>query len=339
VEPKQSPTQSSNRPPPGFLAKGIPIPFPNRDGSESVEVAYLKYLISGLALNNTIIIVPTNTAFIKVALNLNCRMRIFGVNNVLYWALDDTAAKILREYRMTVYHNPNFASIATEENYHSEKYLEMMYDRAQFWRMVVKTGFDMLFLDVDNIILRNPLNDIVGDADLEAQVDEWNLTNALNVYHNPQMCGGVFFLKSNSRTLKFLDRMEQAYFGSNEDIIDDQQALNFVIHNQKYARIINRFEKHGKDIPIGGYAEGPKDDRISVRFVPLETFMNGHIWKKWVETDHDGGGMTLMNDTTGKVIKELNVSMLHLNSIRPKDDYMKEFGWWNLNNDLTCRFS
>lgn len=200
----------------------------------------------------------------------------------------------------------------------------------------MKTGFDMLFLDVDNIVIKNPLNDIIGDADLETQVDEKNLTMALDIHRNPKMCGGAFFLKSNSRTLKFLDRMEQAYFSGNEDIIDDQRALNFVIHNQKNARIINRFEKHGENIPIGGFAEGPEDDRISIRFVPVETFMNGHIWRKWVETDDDGGGMTLVNDKTGEVIKELDVSMMHLNGIRDKKEYMRYFGWWNLNDDLTC---
>src|SRR5208282_6065558 len=151
---------------------------------------------------------PTNTGYIELALNFNCRMRTLGVTNVLYWALDDTAAEILREYRLPVYHNPNFVSISTKEYYHSEDFIEMMYDRPQFWRMVMKTGFDMLFLDVDNVIIKNPLNDIIGDADLESQVDEIELMMALDMHHNPQMCGGAFFLKSNNRTLKFLDRME-----------------------------------------------------------------------------------------------------------------------------------
>ena len=172
IKATQTPTKSSNPLPPGFLAKGVPVPFSNRDGSEFIEIAYLKYLISGLALNNTIIIAPTNTGYIELALNFNCRMRTLGVTNVLYWALDDTAAEILREYRMPVYHNPNFVSISTKEYYHSEDFIEMMYDRPQFWRMVMKTGFDMLFLDVDNVIIKNPLNDIIGDADLESQVDE-----------------------------------------------------------------------------------------------------------------------------------------------------------------------
>jgi len=315
---KQTHTEASEPLPSGFLAKGIPAPFTHRDGSEFGEIAYLKYLISGLALNNTIIIAPTNTGFMQLALNFNCRMRTLGVNNVLYWALDDTAAEILREYRMPFYHNPAFVSIATKEDYHSEKYLEMMYERPPFWRMVMKTGFDMLFLDVDNVVIKNPLEDIIGDADLEAQIDEMTLTMALNMHHNPQMCGGAFFLKSNDRTLKFLDRMEQAFIGKENGIVDDQHALNFVIHDQQYARIINRYEKHGKkEVPIGGYQEGPEDHRISVRFVPVETFMNGHVWRWSVETDLDGG-MSLVNDTTSEVIKEIDVSMMHLNGILNK---------------------
>ena len=63
--------------------------------------------------------------------------------------------------------------------------------------------------------------------------------------------------------------------------------------------------------------------------------MNGHVWKKWVEMDLDGG-MTLVNDTTGEIIKELDVSMMHLNGKLDKEWYMRDFGWWNLNDDLTC---
>jgi len=82
--PNPTATEASNPTPSGFLADGIPIPFGSRDGSEYIEIEYLKYLISGLALNNSIIICPTNTGFIKFALNFNCRVRSLGIANVLY---------------------------------------------------------------------------------------------------------------------------------------------------------------------------------------------------------------------------------------------------------------
>ena len=203
----------------------------------------------------------------------------------------------------------------------------------------MKTGFDMLFLDMDNVIMKNPFHDIIGDADLEIQVDEGSSTAAVDIHRNPHMCAGAFFLKSNSRTLKFLDRAEQALFAGMEDIMDDQHALNFVIHDRTYARTINRFEKDEQNTPIGGYAEGPEDDRISVRVVPVENFMNGHVLTNWVKMDFDKGVMTLVSDTTGEVIKELDVSLVHLNGIKNKEEIMTKFQWWILNDDLTCPLS
>src|SRR5271169_1019341 len=164
--------------PPDFIVEGIPSHFPHRQGSGATEVEYLRYLISGLALNDTIIIVPTNTAFARLAINFNCRMRTLGISNVLYWALDDTASQILREYQIPVYYNPTFFSSKEEESYHTDNYIKMMAERPKFWKMIMRTGFNMLFLDADNAILRNPMDEIVGDADLEGQIDGFTLPAA-----------------------------------------------------------------------------------------------------------------------------------------------------------------
>ena len=203
----------------------------------------------------------------------------------------------------------------------------------------MKTGFDMLFLDMDNVIMKNPLNDIVGDADLEIQVDEGSSTAALDIHRNLHMCAGAFFLKSSSRTLKFLDRAEQALFAGMEEIMDDQHAINYIIHNETYARTINRYEKDEQRTPIGGYAQGPDDDRISVWVVPVENFINGHVLTNWVKTDSDNGVMTLVDDTTGEVVTELDVSLVHLNGIKNKEEIMAKFRWWMLKDDFTCPLS
>ena len=200
----------------------------------------------------------------------------------------------------------------------------------------MKTGFDMLFVDVDTVVMKNPLYDIIGDADLEIQVDEGKSKDALDIHRSPNMCAGAFFLKSNRRTLKFLDRMEQALRAGKEDIVDDQHALNFVLHDLNYARMINRFQKDEAKTPIGGHADGPGDDRISVRVVPVDAFMNGHILDNCVKMDVDKGVMSLLDYDTREVIKELDVSIIHLNGIKKKEEVMRKYRWWILNDDLTC---
>jgi hypothetical protein len=326
-------------PPSGFIAEGIPAPFLHRDGSdEDAEVDYLRYLIAGLAVNNTIIIVPTNTAFARLAINFNCRMRNLGVTNVLYWVLDASAATILREYHFPIYDNPTFYSSKEEETYHTENYIKMMSFRPKFWKMVVRTGFNMMFLDVDNVILRNPLEELVGDVDLEGQVDEFSFSRAIDKYNIPYLCGGVFFLKSNARTLKFLDRMEKALLSKTNDVVDDQEALNHVIQNRKYSRMVNRFEilSDGSEIPYGGEADGPEDDRISVRFVPIEKYMNGHIWRE--EIRYHDEAIVLIDKKTKDVIQQIEPAIVHLNGLTERESYMKSFNWWQVRDDLSCPF-
>lgn len=105
---------------------------PKRDGSEDMEVEYLTYLISGVALNNTVITAPANKGFIGLAINFNCRMRALGINNVPFWALDKPADEILTTYRIPSYFKPAFSQTETEEAYHSENSLKMMADRPRF---------------------------------------------------------------------------------------------------------------------------------------------------------------------------------------------------------------
>lgn len=337
IQTSTSEPSSADALPPGYIAKDIPEHFPHRDGSESTETEYLQYLISGLALNNTIIIVPTNTAFARLAINFNCRMRTLGINNVLHWALDESVAEILRNYEIPVYYNPTFFSSKEEEIYHTENYIKMMAERPKFWKMVMKTGFNMLFLDVDNVILKNPLEELIGDADLEAQIDEFALTSAENMYNVPQMCGGAFFLKSNDRILKFLDRVEKALVDRVNGIVDDQDALNLVLRNHNYTRLINRFEKlsDGTEAPFGGYPNGPEDDRISARLIPVDNYMNGHIWRDAVDNKKDGT-MTLIDASTKNFIRKIDPAIVHLNGLTSKENHMQRYNWWYVRNDLTC---
>lgn len=271
-------------------------------------------------------------------MNLNCRMRNLGINNVLYWALDETAEAILRDYQIPVYYNPTFFSSKQEESYHTENYIKMMSERPKFWKMIMRTGFNMFFMDVDIAILKNPLDEIIGDADLEGQIDEFDLLTAENIHQIPQLCAGAFFLKSNERTIKFLDKMEKVLADRVEDVLDDQQALNHVLGSRKNARIINRFKitKSGREEPFGGYGMGYEDDRISARFIPIDTFMNGHIMEAFVNLDRSHGIMTLIDGVTKKTIREIDPALVHLNGVSWKERQMKKFNWWHVRDDLTC---
>jgi len=309
----------------------------HRDGSEAKEVPYLRYLVSGLASNQTVIIVPVNKGFIRLAINFNCRMRSLSVNNVLFWALDSSAADTLRDYEIPVYYNPTYFSSQEWEVYHSENYIKMMAERPKFWKLVLKTGYNMLFLDVDIGIVTNPLLSLVGDADLEGQVDEKAPNVALDNYTYPQICGGAFFLKSNDRTARFLDRLEKTLNERTDNVEDDQQAINLLIHDPTVARSLNRFQKlpDGTAVPFGGFENG-SDDRITVRFIPVDKYVNGHIWRGFVQTEADGRHMRLVTEGSREIITEFEPALVHINGESGKEWRLKQYFWWQLEDDLTC---
>jgi Nucleotide-diphospho-sugar transferase len=321
---------------PSYIAEGIPVPYPNRDGIESDdEISYLRYLISGMALNNTIIIVPTNLAFARIAINLDCRMRALGITNALFWALDEWTVDVLQAYSIPVYFNPSFYSHANAERYHSESYNKMMQDRPKLWRMVLRTGHNMLFLDADIALLTDPMAELVQDADLEGQVDEGDFFRATNEYTNPQLCGGAFFLKSNERSIQFLDQVETAIRESWWGLVEDQQAINTIIHDPSYARMLNRFEidPNGERTPFGGHQNGSDDDRLSVRFVPAQGYLNGHLWRGYAG---GGGGRRIEFKDEGAIFEEFEPALVHLNGIVEKEALLKTSGWWNLQDDMSC---
>jgi hypothetical protein len=323
----------------GHIAENLPVPFSNRNGSEDMEAEYLNYLISGLASNNTIIIVSINKALIRVGLNLNCRMRQLGMNNVLWWALDESAHAMLTAYQIPSYFNPAFIQMETFEQ-GSNIYLDMMATRFSFWRSVIRTGHNMFFMDVDVVIYRNPLLDLAWDADLEGQVDEFEYEEAVDEFRYPHMCAGAFLLKPNNRSIRFLDDMEKAYTGI-EHIFNDQVAMNHVLHHIDNNIVLNRYDRgpDGEKISKGKSSKETKekqDDRLTVRFIPIDKFVNGHIWRGEVETERDGRHMKFVQSGTREVIQEFEPALLHLNGDHDKEFRFKYFPWWQLRDDLSC---
>jgi len=271
-------------------------------------------------------------------------MRKLGITNVLFWALDKAAADILHAYDIAVYFNPSLYSSAEYEHYHSQNYIKMMFERPRFWKLIMKTGTNMLFLDIDIAVISDPMAELVGDADLEGQIDEFDLRVAKDLHAYPQMCGGAFYLKSNERSIQFLDQLGATLAGGSGGVVDDQEAINLIIHNYTAARILNRSK--GKDdieVPFGGVSSGDDDNRLTVRYIPINRFLNGHIWRRAVQTqvgkfDKSKSG-TIMAFTPENLQEEFVPALIHLNGITNKEGILRRYGWWHLKDDLTCPLS
>jgi len=244
----------------------------------------------------------------------------------MFWALDPSAALYLQDRNYTMYFNPSYYSNDEFAVYHTEKYIKLMAERPKFWRTVLQTGYDMLFLDSDIIFFKNPQLDLIGDADLEGQIDEFELEQALDPDFYPEMCGGGFFLKSNERSVTFLNELERLLILRPDGIIDDQQAINRIIHNTTLARIINR------------KSPSEPDERLSVRYIPFQQYLNG-----WLFRSHSYAQILKPHKMTYVIngtMETFEPSLVHLNGANPeggKLGLMKKFGWWDLYDNHTCR--
>jgi len=204
----------------------------------------------------------------------------------------------------------------------------------------MQTGRNMLFLDADVAVISNPLQELIGDADLEAQIDEKELWRARDMNLSPQLCAGAFLLKSNERTLRFLDQLENDLKTQRGGIIDDQEGMNLIIHDSTMARILNRFENtEGGVTPIGGFQKGVTDERLSVRFVPVDRYLNGHVWGREVDTDYRRGKGVFMRWKGDLLGEEWLPALLHLNGhgFGDKEHWMKHCSWWYIREDGTCK--
>jgi len=333
-----------------FPGHARPAPFNSeialtrKVGSDQKEIQYLKGIVQGIQQNNTVIIVPTDSEFLRLALNFDCRMRMLNIRNLLYWLRDDISARSLAQQEVQFYYHPELAEKKTPRAKDAETPVGVSHTaiteaHIRLLRLVLSTGYNVLFLDPHTAILKNPLEALQYDADLEGQIDEVTLEDAENEEKCPQMGAGAFYMKANPRTLRLLDRMEMAphdYFS-----LQDNHILNHFLHDYTFSRILNRYETLSDGLhpalPYGGHVT-ENDDRLVVRFINADTFLNGAIWRKSVET-LPGGTRMVLKERQGKWIREFEPALMHLSGVyapAAKEWVFKELGWWSLNEDLTC---
>lgn len=108
-----------------------------------------------------------------------------------------------------------------EAEFMSADYLQMMWRRIDFLRVVLEKGYSFIFTDTDIMWLRDPFPRFYADADFQIACDYFsgspsNRNNAPN--------GGFTYVKSNNRTVefyKFWHRSREQYPGKH-----DQDVLN-----------------------------------------------------------------------------------------------------------------
>uniref|UniRef100_A0A3B6NTC0 Glycosyltransferase n=1 Tax=Triticum aestivum TaxID=4565 RepID=A0A3B6NTC0_WHEAT len=161
--------------------------------------------------------------------------------------------------RCTEIHTYCYALVTGNVDFSQEKrfltagYLEMMWTRLDFLRLVLEKGYSFIFSDADIMWFRNPFPYFYPDGDLQVACDHYvgNATDLRNIAN-----GGFNYVKSNNQSIefyKFWYSSRLRYPGYH-----DQDVLNFIKHDP-YIMDIGLTIKFLSTTYFGGICEPSKD--------------------------------------------------------------------------------
>jgi hypothetical protein len=254
------------------------------------------------ALNNTLIIIPTNTGHLPWTQNLLCSLTRahFNTSTLIFWALDAAVHTTLATHGHATYHNPALFASAANENAHGDTraYKRMMRERPTFYRDVLSAGFDILMLDADTVFWQSPLSIRPTPTDDDDDVDIVYSTDAREFYtpahsafedprrrgpYVPPICNGIFWMRSNARTVALWSEMWDVFntpwwrapFVRRRGFLDDQRGMD-VLLNDGRAQLVGPFpdgirEEMVPKAPGRGYPP------LKVRILDQTQVVNGHL--------------------------------------------------------------
>ncbi|CAO2043474.1 unnamed protein product [Urochloa humidicola] len=140
-----------------------------------------------------------------------------------------------------------------EKRFLTSGYLEMMWRRLDFLRVVLEKGYNFIFSDADIMWFRNPFPHFYPDVDLQIACDHYvgNATDLRNIAN-----GGFSYVKSNERSIDFYSFWYSSrlrYPGYH-----DQDVFNAIKHDP-YIVGIGLTIKFLSTQYFGGFCESSRD--------------------------------------------------------------------------------
>ncbi|XP_015689064.1 uncharacterized protein At4g15970-like [Oryza brachyantha] len=140
-----------------------------------------------------------------------------------------------------------------EKRFQTSGYLEMMWKRLDFLRLVLEKGYSFIFSDADVMWFRNPFPHFYPDGDFQIACDHYvgNATDLGNIAN-----GGFNYVRSNNQSIefyKFWYSSRLRYPGYH-----DQDVFNFIKHDP-YITDIGLKIKFLSTTYFGGICEPSRD--------------------------------------------------------------------------------
>ncbi|OWM62691.1 uncharacterized protein At4g15970-like [Punica granatum] len=212
--------------------------------------------------NRTVILTTLNDAWAEPGSVFDLFLESFRVGNGTRKLLDHLVVVALdkKAYdRCLAVHRHCFAlttkgmDFSGEADFMSADYLEMMWRRINFLRVVLKKGYNFVFTDTDIMWFRSPFPHFYSDTDFQIACDYYYFDPA-DKRNSPN--GGFTYARSNNRTVKFYEfwyESRKSYLGKH-----DQDVLN-EIKSHKFLDDIGLQMRFLDTAYIGGFCQLSRD--------------------------------------------------------------------------------
>lgn len=307
-----------------------------------------KYRMSNQSTENTLVVVPVNSGALHLANNLLCSLTniAFNVTRIVFWALDLQAKGALESRGFTTYHDPNFYSVSTFQNVKgdTQAYKRLMLERPKFFIDILSTGFDILFLDADTVFAQSPMLLPDPSVDFVFSTDSREFYQKKDPFRDvwrrgskiPPVCNGIFWMKSNARTIKLWQDMLDIFnsgwrtaFWRLTVFKDDQRGMD-VLLNDGRARLMEPLPNGiTKDMLDGKYSEAAE---LDIRLLDQTAVASGHIMLNR-RIEYEQNLDQLRSEGKDKVAMHLNWDTREMT----KEDGAKMLDLWLLDKDGNCK--
>ncbi|KAG6524427.1 uncharacterized protein At4g15970-like isoform X1 [Zingiber officinale] len=220
---------------------------------ETQEMRLERVLKAAATADNTVIMTSLNAFWSTPGSVLDVFLESFRIgdgtsallDHLVIVAVDDKAyERCLAVHRHCFDFKVQGVDFSGEKVFNTPEYLDMMWARLDFLRLVLEKGYNFVFSDVDVMWFRNPLPFFYPDGDFQISCDNF-LGDPTNMKNWPN--NGFNYARSNYRTIEFF----KYWYAS--------RARFPNVHEQNVLNII-KFEQHVRDMGV------------QIRFLSTERF-------------------------------------------------------------------
>ncbi|KAJ1344756.1 hypothetical protein BSLG_000277 [Batrachochytrium salamandrivorans] len=201
----------------------------------SVRIACLKEFGDKFSVNNELVIVAVNRAFLVHAANLRCSLVHSGINNLVYWSLDiEVHESLISKGRLSIF-LAGFPSTSERQDPSKPYFVKMMRYKPKVLAMFLEAGFNVWYMDADSVSLQDFRPEIVADESVHVHVA---LGNEKRIDINlagedadvPLASAGIMYLRNHPSSKLFIQHVLDMQTQSM--LLSDQDAMRKVIANR-----------------------------------------------------------------------------------------------------------